>query len=327
MRRGGVTFLFAVVLIFGLPGALRAATVDWRISAVGDIMLDRDVRTKIDRVGLAALVAPVRSMLKGNVVIGNLEGPFTTNRSVARNTYLNFTFDPKWAPELQRLGFTHLSLANNHTLNFGTAGLASTKKYLLRAKLRYFGEPSRTQFTSRIVKMNGTRVALIGYHGLSVSIDDTLAEIERLKARVDLIVVVPHWGAEYKLGIQPRLQQQARRLIDAGADIILGGHPHVIEPIEIYKGRLIAYSLGNFIFDQYWSTETQQGLVVSLTKIGKKLVVRLKPVVAKQAVVSPASPSVRTNILNRMADASVVTESQRRAIRTGVLVLNYPARR
>jgi len=327
MKCFAVVLSVVFVLLGSTPNESQATSVDWRISAVGDIMLDRDVRTKLDTVGLEALITPVRPILKGNIVIGNLEGPFTTNRSVAGNTYLNFTFDPKWAPELKRLGFTHLSLANNHTLNFGRAGMSSTKQFMSAAGLRSFGDPSTTIGTSRIVRMNGTKVALVGYHGLSVDFGQVLEEIRILKSRAHLIVVMPHWGAEYALGIQPRLQRQAREMIDAGADVILGGHPHVIEPIEIYRGRLIAYSLGNFLFDQYWSTETQQGLVVSLTKIGRKFVVRLKPIISKQTVVYPATPSVRANILNRIADSSVVSVAQRRSIRTGIIVLNYPARR
>lgn len=318
MRPATIVIAFlASGLVFAFPAA--AAPRSWSLTAVGDIMLDRDVRAVIDRQGLAAIITPVRPLLKGNVVVGNLEGPFTRNRSVAGNTYLRFTFDPKWAPVLRQSGFTSLSLANNHTLNFGQAGLTSTREILRDANLRYFGDPNNFGGRSIIHRLNGTRVALVGYHGLVPGLDGVIREIKIVHARADVVIVFPHWGAEYQLGFQPRLQREARMLIDAGADMVLGGHPHVVEPMEIYKGKFIAYSLGNFLFDQYWSTETQRGLLVRLNALEKKVTIRLYPLTMRRGLVSPAPAAVRSAMLNRLADTSQVSAAQRDGIRRGLI--------
>ncbi|MEK7538193.1 MAG: CapA family protein, partial [Patescibacteria group bacterium] len=122
---------------------------------------------------------------------------------------------------------------------------------------------------------------------------------------------------EYQLGIQPKLQQQAKQLVDAGADLILGGHPHVVEPFEIYQGKLIAYSLGNFIFDQYFSADTQQGLMLKLALTASTVTVNVIPLVSSKSQIAVADGAVKAKMLERIAKDSVVSSTIRDGIRQG----------
>ena len=292
----------------------------WTLTFTGDIMLDRNVRTAmISRGGLAPLLAPVKSELTGDLVIGNLEGPFTnsTNHALPGGS-LSFTFEPKYAPQLKAAGFTVVSLANNHTLNHGQSGLDLTRSTLDDAKIDYFGDPANRSGFTLIKEVQGTRIGLVGYHGLVDGIDNIIADITAIRSKADLIIVMPHEGIEYNLKYSTKQQQDYHRLIDAGADMIIGAHPHVVEPIEIYKGKLIAYSLGNFLFDQYFSTDTQQELLLHINGQGKNFTsVDFVPLESSRSIISPANNTVTTALLKRIASTSITSEEIKSQLRSG----------
>jgi poly-gamma-glutamate synthesis protein (capsule biosynthesis protein) len=105
-----------------------------------------------------------------------------------------------------------------------------------------------------------------------------LDEVQRLERRVDVVVVMPHWGTQYTHAVEPAQRLVGRRLVDAGADLVIGGHPHWVQPVERYRGAVIAYSLGNFVFDMDFMTETMEGVVLEATFWGPELkAVRLLP--------------------------------------------------
>lgn len=238
---------------------------------VGDIMLDRNVYNAARRAGNFEhpflLMGP--ELAKYDLAVANLEGPITeTPFNMKRAQSMSFTFDPKFIAPLAK-HFDVVSLANNHTHNFNEKGLLSTKKYLQQEGVEYFGDPlNRAGFVGRIVEKNGFKIALVGYHAFGaperISIPVVQDAIRDLKKQADYVIVMPHWGAEYKP--KPNSSQIAagHAFIDAGADAVIGGHPHVIETNEMYKGHPIYYSLGNFIFDQYFSKETMEGIMVGL---------------------------------------------------------------
>jgi gamma-polyglutamate biosynthesis protein CapA len=150
-----------------------------------------------------------------------------------------------------------------------------------------------------------------------------LSQVRQAKKTTDFVVVVPHWGAEYKLNIQPALQRQAHQLIDAGADLIIGGHPHVVEPVEVYKNKFIAYSLGNFIFDQYFSTDTQRGLMLNLSVAKHQLIVTIVPLVSVQSQISVATGTARQQLLDRIAAGCPNSAPVRNQIKNGVLTIGW----
>lgn len=247
-----------------------------RILFVGDIMLDRNVYNATMRVGAGGgdfahpfeLMAP--TLATYDLTVANLEGPITTTAfNMKRAQAMSFTFDPRFVPALAE-NFDVVSLANNHALNQGEKGLFVTKKYLSDAGVEYFGDPRNSVgHAGRVFERNGFKIGLVGYHAFggpeSKTIPVVEREIKKMRADgADYIVVMPHWGPEYKPRAAASQVVAGHRFIDAGADAVVGGHPHVVQNVEEYKGRKIYYSLGNFIFDQYFSVETMEGIMVAL---------------------------------------------------------------
>lgn len=286
-------------------------------------MYDRWVRSLAEKHGYAYPLENITPALTGDVVVGNLEGPITSNASVATDTHLVFTFDPKTAPVLRQAGFTTLSLANNHTLNFGQSGLTTTRAALDRAGLASFGDPRNRSGYTYTRNINGQRVALVGYHGLAAGLETVVSDVQEARANSDVVIVMAHGGSEYNLGFTTKQQHDYHALIDAGADLVIAAHPHVVEPLEIYHHKLIAYSLGNFIFDQYFSADTQQGLLMHLT-FGSELTVTLAPLDLTKSQPKVAESTLARTLLQRLASTSIATNDQLAMIRSGTLTLPLP---
>ncbi len=234
------------------------------ILVVGDIMLDRNVRARINKVGFDTFFAGVKNLISdADIAVANLEGPFTTFRSVTDRQEFTFTFDPALAPRLADLGFDILGLANNHTLNFGRQGIDMTQQYIRDAGMFYYGEPNNKEELSVVIEKNGIKVGFVGFHEFTyINFDKVLAEIDKLRPEVDILIVSPHWGVEYQKAPTKNMQKWAHEFIDHGADAVIGAHPHIVGDTEEYNDKKIFYSLGNFVFDQYFSEETMNGLAV-----------------------------------------------------------------
>ena len=237
---------------------------------------------------------------KYDYVVANLEGPITDSASKTLNAgggynpELTFTLPTSTPYILNALNVKVVSLANNHMDNFYHAGYVSTQKYLDKSNIKYFGNPYNTNLTSNsspIERMttqdslsntichNNTCVAYIGYHQFTKNNDIKIIsnEVKRLRSSptIDFIIVMPHWGVEYQATATPFQKSAAHAWIDAGADMVVGAHPHVIENSEVYKGKEIYYSLGNYIFDQWKSEAVKTGLglniIMSKKSISNKL--------------------------------------------------------
>ncbi len=234
---------------------------------VGDIMLDRTVFTHTKRANdfnhPFLLIDPLFQE-PYDIRLANLEGPITDFTSVAETSRFTFTFHPNFVGPIKKR-FDMVSLANNHTTNFGQKGLDQTRKRLTDAGIRFFGDPDNAAaFISTTTSINGITFGFVGYHQLvEKGFDRVILDIKKLDKEVDVVIVMPHWGVEYVTDKPSSLQKkEGQAMVDAGADVIFGAHPHVIEPIEIYKEKFIFYSFGNFIFDQYFSQETSEGLAI-----------------------------------------------------------------
>jgi len=229
----------------------------------GDLMLDRGVKEQIDKNGadwlFSVLAGEENRFLQGmDDVHINLEGPFMQN--CPKRGSMTFCFDPNLIPILKKYNFSIFNLANNHTFNMGQKGLEDTKKNLTGARLEFYDNILTKE-------IGGLKISFIGFNDVGgqeniTGIKETVKELKKIS---DFVIITPHWGEEYKF-LKSNLHQQkiAHDLIDSGADAIIGTHPHVAQEMEIYKNKLIFYSLGNFIFDQYFSKETQMGLGVGL---------------------------------------------------------------
>ena len=251
----------------------------------GDIMLGRYIKTLRERNGgdfpfthMPEIINAVETELNVeslDLVVGNLEGPITDSDYVNPGTAMRFNFDPEVAPLLAEVGFTTLSMANNHTYDQGTDGLQQTHSYLEAVGIEAFGHPDIPNGEWSFITYDFDTIS-IGFLGLNDAVfplDEAaaLAEIQVLDSQVDFLIIGVHWGAEYESTARSSITELAHAMVDAGADFIWGHHPHVVQNDEVYKDAPIYYSLGNFVFDQYWSQATQEGLVVGLRLDGTQI--------------------------------------------------------
>ena len=237
----------------------------------GDIMLDRRIRYIGTKKGYDYLFSSVTPLFRtADVVIANLEGPVTTNPSKTllpsgvTTDNMSFTFAPSSVQALSNAGITAVSLANNHEDNFGAAGVAETKQWLAKSGVQWFGSPWNVGSSSLVVNSKGMKIAFVGYHSFQSGIENVLADIKRLSADGDFVIVMPHWGPEYVSEPTIKMRDDARRFVAAGAKAVIGSHPHVIMSNETIAGVPVYYSVGNLIFDQYFSDTVLNGEIVSL---------------------------------------------------------------
>lgn len=252
--------------------------------AVGDMMLSRNAAKTIKKRGDANYpFLKTRDYLKsGDIVFGNLETPLTAGREIKTGETV-FRSDPEMARVLAQNNFSVLSLANNHSPNFGAKGLRDTFQYLKDAGIAYAGagQDAEEAYAPVYLEKNGLTFAFLAYTDNDVipktyeaaqkRAGTAFMDIARLrtavksaKTKADFVIVSMHSGAEYVPQPNKRQKQFAHAAIDAGAELVIGHHPHVVQSAEIYKGKYIFYSLGNFIFDQMWSRDTRRGLMLKI---------------------------------------------------------------
>ena len=241
-----------------------------RVLFVGDIMLDRNVARTAESEGAGALFSTSTRALfaDADVRVANLEGTVTGNPSIARqnNKILRFTFNPALAKEvLQGLHIDAVSLANNHALDFGEFGYDETRDRVENTiGTKVFGHPLNDKGTlSTAVVSKGKTLCFVGYHALfDADIAPVVSDIQALHPECWRVIVFAHWGEEYKTRSNAAQREAARAFIDAGADLVIGAHPHVVQEHEVYKNKAIFYSLGNCMFDQNFSWGTTHSLEV-----------------------------------------------------------------
>jgi hypothetical protein len=255
--------LVALLAVLALPAgrSSSAATLLISVTAVGDMALAPTGE------GPDSLFAGARGELRGDVVFGNLEGTLATHgQSKCGPTSTDcfaFRAPPSYANALRRAGFSLVNLANNHALDFGAEGRAETVAALDRARLAHTGRPGEVAY----LRVHGVRVAVLGFapYRWAQSLLDLRAArrmIRHAAEAADLVVVTMHAGAEGSAYAHVRPGEEtflgedrgnpiafAHAAVDAGADLVVGSGPHVLRGLEWYRGRLIAYSMGNFVGD------------------------------------------------------------------------------
>lgn len=232
-------------------------------------MLDRAVAQYARAQGDQKLFAGVKELFAGtDILVGNLEGSITTYPSVSEENpkILRFTFNPRFAALLHEVGFDAVSLANNHALDFGVDGYEQTKDFLQEVQISPFGYPFNTKDLSTELQVGNKILCLIGYHSLFDPASTWVeAEIKKVRPTCSYVVVMAHWGEEYQHEPTSHQKHMAHTFIDLGVDVVIGAHPHVVQPVEIYNNRAIFYSLGNFLFDQSFQPEVRRGVAVRVT--------------------------------------------------------------
>lgn len=242
----------------------------------GDMMFDRHIRQKAQSAGsYSALLEEIIALsAQYDGLVANLEGPITNESSVSVGSAVGstanyiFTFPPETLDALGDLNTVAVNLGNNHITNFGPAGLASTTAYLKSVDIQYFGVTETTstpEERTTILESNSIRIGLLNYNQfIDPNPESVLEDLTYLQPLSDYQVVYTHWGNEYQQET-PSMQSLAEEWITAGADAIIGSHPHVVAGSELISAKPVYYSLGNFIFDQYFEPAVKQGLLVAVT--------------------------------------------------------------
>ncbi|MEG0371083.1 MAG: CapA family protein [Clostridium sp.] len=224
------------------------------ISGVGDCTLGSDINSKgnsFDSVykkkkDPSYFFTGVYDVLsKDDITIANLEGPLTSNGKRADKEF-SFRGRPEYTGILTKGSVDAVTLANNHSMDYGQVGFDDTKKYLEDASINWFGYNNKS-----IMEKKGVKIGLLGFKAWNNSNElknNVKVSIDKLKKDVDMIVVSFHWGEEGAMFPNSIQTSLGRLAIDSGAELVLGHHPHVIQGIESYKGKNIIYSLGNFSF-------------------------------------------------------------------------------
>ena len=282
------TFIALLFSIVSVPKIVQTISEPKPVTILflGDMMFDRSVRVKANSIGYENIFGPsTTTIAQYDLTIANLEGPITSYKSKLVTdsgkaiSGFQFTFDPLVAFAIKKAGIDIVSLANNHTLNFAQDGLNQTRKILTENNLTYFGSPSNTPaYTATSTCINNICIGMIGWNEFGFVNDELIIDkIKEMRSHVDYLVIYPHWGIEYQITPSKKQTDLAHKWIDAGADVIIGAHPHVVETVEVYKNKYIFYSLGNFIFDQYFSFNTTHGIGVGATIYKDKVEYKIIP--------------------------------------------------
>ena len=256
---------------------------------VGDIMLSRGVGRRM--VAENDFTYPFQliheTLAAADLTFANLECPVSDQGKEKGHRY-SFRADPKALEGLLAAGIDVVSVANNHMYDWGPEALVDTVRRLREAGIRPVGAGANDleAHYPQLVQVGDLRLAFLTYVEIEpryataapgkpgvawLDPERVLADIRFARPLADLVIVSPHWGVEYAPKPNRVQVDFAHRIIDAGADLLVGTHPHVVQPVEEYDGRWIAYSLGNFVFDQK-APGTNRGLMLKVRVAGKKIV-------------------------------------------------------
>jgi len=290
----------------------------------GDIMLSRNVASKIyESKNVDLPFAKVKDeIVKNDIAFANLESPFNTTGNHSVQNSLVFNADPNFAAGLEDTGFNILSTANNHSFDQGIRGMDSTILTLEGARIIAIGTGPECH-TGKVLEKNGIKFGFLAYSYAGYNdggkkanpqvcdandLTKLSADIKTLKPQVDFLIVSMHAGTEYQRHPNQLQKNIAHTAIDAGADLIIGHHPHWIQDAEQYQGKWIFYSLGNFVFDQMWSQDTKEGLTVKISFENKTISkIELQPVIIEDfSIPRWANPDETKAILNKIGLTSTI---------------------
>ena len=281
-------------LLFLLGIASPAWSEPVVITAVGDIMPTGEVVRSFTPQGFDRPYSGTAPELrKGDICVGNLETPLTRGGREFLGKKFRFRARPETAGALKRAGFSVLTLANNHTMDFGGEGLADTLRALEGAELLHAGAGANLAQARQeaVVTVRGKRVAFLAYSltypeefyagagrpgAAQGNIRWVSEDIARTRRSAEYVVVSFHWGEELASFPKPYQRRAAHAAIDAGADLILGHHPHILQGIERYKGKSILYSLGNFVFGSN-SSSADVSIIARISLDGAAQTVEILP--------------------------------------------------
>jgi len=278
----------------------------WSLLAAGEIIFGRGVQERIElKHGGDARSAftEVRDLVRSaDLAVATLEAPLSGKHNLWCDSCMRFVGNESYAASLADAGFDMLSLAANHIGDGGTKGVTDTVAALDRSGIAHAGAGANEGAARKpaVAQVGRLHVAMLAYNdvppesyaasptragsALLVHDDPTYAalraEIAAAADIADVVVVVAHWGIEYENAPRPQIVAAAHAMIEAGATVVIGDHPHWVQSVETYRGGYVTYGIGNFVFDQMWSMETREGSIQQLFFDNAKLVaVRIRPTI------------------------------------------------
>ena len=331
----GITILLIVLFqVFDSPKTLQVREENslLTISMVGDMLFGRYVdEVVVPNHGYQSLFQYVRPYLKqSDYITGNLDQPITEGENYPKaDKLMHISTSPEVAKVLKEEGFTTVNLANNHMKDFGKQGILDTLRAFQNENVGTVGAGYNLEDASAVSyqTIRGIKIATLGFSDIlpkdfrALSNRSGVApadpnlffyDVAKAKKNADLVIVHMHWGKEYDSTYHPRQQDLGRSLIDAGADIVIGHHPHVLEPVEVYKHGVIFYSLGNFISDQGWSRTRESVLAQYKVMDDGKVNLVIHPLVIREGTPRPLTGGSsfyrRERIFMQITDQSVFSE-------------------
>lgn len=291
--------------------AVKSKSYEYSIVATGDVIPARSVNAKM--VSLNNFTFPFEktaSLLKNaDAVFINLESPLIPN---CKPTFEGMIFcgDQRGVEGLVYAGVKVTSIANNHAGNYGIEGINSTVNLLKHNDIQVTGNSK-----SAILFIKDKKFGFLGYNDIGgkesgivwASKDQIKEDIQKLKNQADFVIVTFHWGTEYTANPNERQKDLAHSAIDAGADLIIGNHPHWVQGIEQYKGKFVTYAHGNYVFDQMWSQETREGVIGEyvFNKVGLANVKFFPVIIDNYSTPRFANKAEANKILERMKQSSL----------------------
>ncbi len=273
------------------------------IAAVGDLMMSSWIIDVVKEKGVHYPFDGTRAILSAvDIAIANLEAPLTADGEEFADKKYTFKAPPHFVSGIAAAGFDVVTLANNHIIDFGCEGLSNTMTTLQNAGIEHSGagENRRQACSPAFIDVNGVSVAFLGFSmtypkefwatpdscGTCYPTEELLHRvISECEQQADLTVVSFHWGAEKHTMPREYQVEYGRMAIDFGADLVLGHHPHVLQGLELYKGKLIAYSLGNYVFASYSNVAKTSVILKAKIDAGGLVLARLTPINVHNAVV------------------------------------------
>lgn len=331
-------------VVYEEPVVVKTTKVEpFRIEAVGDILLGRGVGMRLDnqKRGYIYPFENVSELLKkGDIIFGNLEESITDSS----NSLVDINHGGKYVLKnkleafdgIKYAGFNLLNLANNHILDYYDKGLFDTIDILDKNSIAHSGAGRNIDEARKpaLIEKKGVKVGMLSYTDMSEVVykgnppisfiagknkagvvprdyNYIKEDVAKVRKDVDILIVSLHWGKEESFEVLHEQRDEAKKLLDSGVDIILGHHPHQFQGIEIYKGKPIVYSMGNFLFDQN-DPENQESFILNLEYNDKKLTYfSATPVrtIEKTQVILPTGQNAE-NLLKREQDLSSKLDSK-----------------
>jgi gamma-polyglutamate biosynthesis protein CapA len=310
-----VVVLSAIVSRFDLAPFSIFSLPQEKLYFTGDVMLGRHVETLMDTYGSAYPYARIQEFTNQDIVIGNFEATIPKQHVHTPDFTFQFSVDGAHLGALSGAGFDYMSLANNHSYDHGSSAFLHTRSELKKHGIIAFGDQTlSSEHSYTVVKVNGIDVALVGIYAVDAqpTQEHIVTLMQEASEHSDAQFAYVHWGMEYESIHTHSQEQLAQILVDAGADLVIGHHPHVVQDIGLYKEVPIFYSLGNYIFDQYFSPEVMDGLVLEVLLDQEEISIQLKPVTTADVKAQPRSMTSqeRNEFLKTLARRSEQTLQQ-----------------